>query len=73
MKNPAVPSVKKRILIAALALSLVGFGVLAVRLFDIQIVNAEDYQKQATTQQLRVTEISAKRGSILDATATCWP
>ncbi len=67
MKNPAVPSVKKRILIAALALSLVGFGVLAVRLFDIQIVNAEEYQKQATTQQLRVTEISAKRGSILDA------
>jgi len=67
MKSPAMPSVKKRIFFVAIALSIVAFGVLIVRLFDLQVVNAEEYQRQATGQQLRVTDISAKRGSILDA------
>ena len=58
---------RKRILSIAAAVTLIGFGSLIFRLFNLQIVNAEEYQAQAAKQQLKVTELSATRGTIYDA------
>lgn len=66
MKDSPNLTIRKRILSAAAIITLLGFSVLLVRLFLIQIVNAEEYQRQASAQQLRITEISATRGSIYD-------
>lgn len=59
--------IRKRILVAALAMVLVGFSVLIVKLLKIQIIDSEDYQRQAASQQLKAIEISAKRGTIYDS------
>ncbi|MCI9273235.1 MAG: PASTA domain-containing protein [Clostridiales bacterium] len=56
----------RRSLIILVALVMVGFGVLAVRLFQLQIIDGEDLQSRAIDQQLADTTIQAKRGSILD-------
>jgi stage V sporulation protein D (sporulation-specific penicillin-binding protein) len=58
---------RKRILAIAAAVTLIGFGSLIFRLFNLQIVSAEEYQAQAAKQQLKVTELSATRGTIYDA------
>jgi len=58
---------RKRILSIAAAVTLIGFGSLIFRLFNLQIVSAEEYQAQAAKQQLKVTELSATRGTIYDA------
>ncbi len=58
--------IRRRILAAAAIMVLIGFSTLIVRLFSIQIVNAEEYQREAVSQQLRVTELSATRGTIYD-------
>ena len=70
---------KKRMSLLMAALTVVGFGVLVVRLFSIQIVDGEKYQYKATQQQLREIEISAGRGDIYDRngniiakSATAW-
>ena len=55
-----------RILAACVAICLVGFGILFVRLFKIMITDSEEYQRQAAENQLHITTIAAKRGSILD-------
>ena len=44
-----------------------GFMVLVGRLVKIQIIDSEEYQRQAAETQLSVTEISPNRGTIYDA------
>ena len=58
--------IKTRIIIAGL-FALLGFAVIIGRLFYIQIVESEEYQRQAAETQLEVTEIAANRGAIYDA------
>ena len=58
--------IKTRIIIAGL-IALLGFAVIIGRLFYIQIVESEEYQRQAAETQLEVTEIAANRGAIYDA------
>lgn len=55
-----------RILFVALMMVIVGFSILIARLAKLQLVDAEDYERQASNQQIKTTEISATRGSILD-------
>ena len=57
----------KRRIFAALAVALLGYGILIGRLFKIQIIDSEEYQRQAAETQLSVTEISPNRGAIYDA------
>ena len=64
-KSPSA-TIKIRIIAACLA-AVLGFLVLIVRLFQIQIIDSEEYQLQAAETQLQVTEISANRGAIYDA------
>lgn len=58
--------IRKRILWAAIVVVLFGFSFLIFRLFQIQILDAEEYQRQASASQLRTTEISPGRGTIYD-------
>ncbi len=64
-KSPSA-IIKMRIF-AACAVALLGFAVLIGRLFYIQIIETEEYQRQAAETQLEVTEIAANRGSIYDS------
>ena len=64
-KSPSA-TIKIRILAASIAICLIGFAVLFVRLFQIMILDSEEYQRQAAENQLRVTTIAANRGSIFD-------
>ena len=64
-KSPSA-IIKLRIL-AACTIAVLGFLVLIGRLFYIQIVESEEYQRQAAETQLEVTEIAANRGAIYDA------
>ena len=57
---------KGRMLFASAIIVVVGFAALIIRLFQLQIVDEEEYQRKAASQQLRVTEISASRGYIYD-------
>ena len=66
VQNSAHTIIKRRILIAALMLVVVGFAVLIFRLFKLQILDAKEYQRQASASQLRATEISPGRGTIYD-------
>ena len=59
-KSPSA-IIKMRIF-AACAVALLGFAVLIGRLFYIQIIETEEYQRQAAETQLEVTEIAANRG-----------
>lgn len=56
----------RRSLIVLVALVLVGFGIIAVRLVKLQLIDGEDLQSRAIAQQLADTKINARRGSILD-------
>jgi len=42
------------------------FGVLAARLYDVQIVNSSYYESRTLSSQLRETTIEARRGTIYD-------
>lgn len=66
MKKSSNATIKIRIFIAAVIIVVAGFAVLIGRLFKLQIVDSEEYQRKAAAQQLRVTEISAARGYIYD-------
>ena len=66
MSKPSNALTKGRILFAAGIIVVIGFAILIGVLFKLQIVDAEEYQKKAASQQLRVTEISAARGYIYD-------
>jgi len=70
---------KRRMTLVMVMLTVVGFGILILSLFNIQIVDGETYQYRATQQQLREIEISASRGDIYDRngniiakSATAW-
>ncbi len=61
------------------AMALVCFGVLAGRLYWLQVVQHDFYAQRAVGQQLRKTAVPAPRGDILDrngtplaASETCW-
>ncbi len=69
----------RRTTIALVAVVMVGFGVLAIKLFDLQILQGENLLRLATNQQLSDTKISPTRGTIYDCnmkplaqTATVW-
>ena len=49
-----------------IGLVIVGFGIIAVRLVKLQLIDGQDLQEKAIAQQLADTAINAKRGSILD-------
>ena len=55
-----------RSLIIMMLIIVLGFGLVAGRLFYLQTYMAEELQQKAVDQQLRSTPISAKRGSIYD-------
>ena len=55
-------------LIVLMVMLIAGFGLLIFRLVQLQIVEGETLQKGAVSQQLKDTTISAKRGTIYDAT-----
>lgn len=57
---------KKRIIALILAISVLGSSIIIGRLFQLQVVQAEDLQKRAARQQMRVTSLSAQRGTIYD-------
>ena len=59
-----------RALVVFVALSVGVFGVTAVNLARIQLVDSEQYKEQAEKNQLHDTEISAERGIIYDANGT---
>ena len=58
---------KTRLYIVAGFLGVLCFLVVAVRLFDLQILQHEKLQKMAITQQTRDKTIAAQRGTIYDA------
>ena len=64
-KSPSAVT-KWRILFACIAICFIGFGILFARLFKLMIIDSEEYQRQAAENQLHITTIAAKRGSILD-------
>ena len=57
-----------RTLILMGVFGILTFLILAVQLFNIQILNHEMYEQRAIQQQLRATEVSASRGTIFDST-----
>lgn len=65
---PKYPSnqMKRRIVGVGTGLCCLGFLVVLVRLFFLQVVDAEEWQTRAIKQQLRSTSINANRGTIYD-------
>ena len=55
-----------RTLFLILVCGFAAFGVLAVRLFDVQIVNHDYFHARALSAQLRHSTINATRGTIFD-------
>jgi stage V sporulation protein D (sporulation-specific penicillin-binding protein) len=69
----------RRSLIVMVVLVVLGFGVLAGRLFYLQMVDGENLRQLAIKQQLKNTTIGAQRGTIYDCnmkplaqSATVW-
>ncbi len=58
---------RRRALIAVLLVIGLFFAADAVKLAQLQIVQAEEWRKQAVSQQMSDTVVSAKRGTIYDA------
>lgn len=58
--------IRQRIQLAAIVMVILGFAALVTKLFQLQIIESEDFQRQASSQQIRTTSISATRGTILD-------
>ena len=56
----------RRALFLLIICGVVAFGVIGVRLFQLQIIDHELYESQAIDQQLRSTTITAHRGTIYD-------
>ncbi len=57
-------SMKRRMIGIVSAFTLLGFATVIVRLFFLQVIDTEDYQQKAISQQLKVTPISSQRGTI---------
>ena len=63
-------SIRKNYKIAFLGLLIVvTFGLYAVRLFTLQIINGDDYRKQSVRISRTITTISPQRGEIFDRNA----
>jgi len=56
----------ERRLVTGMGLAAIAVGLLAARLIQVQIVEAREFREEARSQQERVLEIPATRGSILD-------
>ncbi len=56
----------KRILAIMIAVCILAFGTIGVRLFGLMVVDAEEYQAKALSQQLKDITIEPKRGAIYD-------
>jgi penicillin-binding protein 2 len=61
----AVDLLRKRLLGAA-GVILVFFSVIIIRLWSLQIHHGEDFKNQAYTNRVRIQEVAAPRGHILD-------
>lgn len=66
MSKTTTNRMKHRINMVLAVMILLGFGTLVVRLYFLQVVEGEFYQKKAIEQQMRSTTISAQRGTIYD-------
>ncbi|MBR2042055.1 MAG: PASTA domain-containing protein [Oscillospiraceae bacterium] len=64
-KSPSAV-IKRRILAAMFVIAFIGYGILLVRLFQLQILESEKFQQEAQETQFRVSELSAERGVIYD-------
>ncbi len=66
MSRSPSATIKLRIFVAC-CVAIFGFVFLIGRLFYLQVIEAEEYQRQAAETQLEVTEIAANRGAIYDS------
>lgn len=56
----------RRTLFLLICFGIIVFVVIAIRLFNLQIIDHEFYEDSAINQQLRTTEVMAHRGTIYD-------
>ena len=68
-KSPS-GAMRKRMLIVAALIILVGFVTLILRLFQLQVLGGEFYKSKAQNQQMSQTTIAASRGTIYDRNMT---
>ena len=66
MSRSPSATIKLRIFVAC-CVAIFGFVFLIGRLFYLQVIESEEYQRQAAETQLEVTEIAANRGAIYDS------
>lgn len=57
---------KKRIIACILVFAVLGSSIILGRLVQLQVVEADDLQRRAARLQMRVTDLSAQRGTIYD-------
>ena len=79
MAEGAPVRMRRRCLIAVLAIIVIGFGGVSAQLGKLQLVEGEELQQKAIDQQMRDTTINATRGTIYDSnmevlaqSATVW-
>lgn len=79
MAKQATAAMRRRINVLLVIIVIIGFVLMTLRLFFLQVIGGDDYREKATNQQMRDTTISAKRGTIYDAnmnvlaqSATVW-
>ena len=70
MAKGATVQMWKRATIVMLVVTILGFGICLASVFKVAILDGEDLQAKAISQSLRNTSLSAKRGTIYDATGT---
>lgn len=66
MANNSSNRMKKRINFILSFFIIIGFGGLICRLYYLQVVKGEEYQRLAVEQQMRSDNIEAERGTIYD-------
>ncbi|MCR5653270.1 MAG: stage V sporulation protein D, partial [Ruminococcus sp.] len=78
-KKGLLQQLRFRTTVIILAILVLGFGAIAIRLLYLQLVQGPELQELAVDQQLVDTKLSAKRGTIYDAqgkilaqSATVW-
>ncbi|MBR2108336.1 MAG: stage V sporulation protein D [Ruminococcus sp.] len=78
-KKGLLQQLRFRTTVIILLVLVLGFGAIALRLLYLQLVQGPELQEKAVEQQLVDTKLSAKRGTIYDATgkilaqsATVW-
>ena len=78
-KKGLLQQLRFRTTVIILAVLLLGFGAVAVRLFYLTLIQGPELQELAVDQQLVDTKLNAKRGTIYDAkgkilaqSATVW-